>query len=132
MNIELAERVLAHIKAHREAFDMKDGLDINCATRDRIGHYPCGTVACIAGWTVLLADFKNSRTRAIADYICSYNWLDLKNRATQLLGITNLEAQELFYFKSMAQTNRDAIARFESFIESKKKESANLFDDFSP
>lgn len=48
--LELLERVKAHIRAHPEQFDM--------LTFGRVDD-PCGTTACIAGWSVILSGQTN-------------------------------------------------------------------------
>lgn len=51
MNTELGRKVLGHITTHREQFDMTVYGE----------KYPeCGTVACIAGWAMLLSGYQLS------------------------------------------------------------------------
>lgn len=126
MNIELAKKVLEHIKKHREAFDMHDGMTIEPSIIKRSRpNFPCGTVACIAGWTVLLHDFENATETEVADLICSHNWGQIRQRAQKLLEIDNKTVNRLFYveylYLSRREENMLGIARLE-----------NLIDAFSP
>jgi hypothetical protein len=52
LNVELLERVKAHIRAYPETFDM------GAFAR----HMTCGTVACIAGWASFLNNPMNKRS----------------------------------------------------------------------
>lgn len=125
MNIELAQKVLNHIKTHPESFDLHEGMTIDptIGTKYR-PNFPCGTVACIAGWTVLLHDFENETKTKVADFICSQDWSSVQTRAQELLEIDNRTVERLFYLTSIdfsiEENNEIAIARFESFIEQER------------
>lgn len=77
-NAELAYRVLDHIDAHPEQW--RQGI--------YIGEAECGTVACFAGWAVLLSGhepfFENDRGRT-SMCIVEGREMDVSFRAQQLL-----------------------------------------------
>lgn len=90
-NAELAYQVLDHIDAHPEQWNQ--GL--------YIGRRECGTVACFAGWTVLLATHA---VPAYSDDTCSQTGivrvndraLDVSDYAAELLGIGFVDGDYLF------------------------------------
>ncbi|MGL5874029.1 MAG: hypothetical protein ACRC2R_16945 [Xenococcaceae cyanobacterium] len=141
MNIELAEKVLAHIKEHREAFNMSFGVESGYGTH-KIDSYPCGTVACIAGWTILLSYPSNrDGLMSVSDYVDAiehcWDWSEISLHAQKLLEISHMDAIALFtppewdedeFYKTVED---EAIAQFEEFIK-RERESANLIDIFSP
>jgi hypothetical protein len=81
-NAELAYRVLDHIDANPEQWDQQVWIE----RRD-----DCGTAACLAGWTVLLAgdkpDFVLEESEACEVVIGDHDTMQIKERAAQLLGI---------------------------------------------
>lgn len=126
MNIDLAQRVLMHIKAHKEAFDIRIAIEIDPYNNSQVLEFPCGTVACIAGWTILLSEDKIGRSFAIEDIEELENWTWDKKRdvARFLLGIHEYEADELFASVDSfgnERSDEDAIDDFKAFIKSKKE-----------
>ena len=49
MNAELGRKVLDHVTAHRDQFDMMTWGE---------GNEACGTTACLAGWAMLLSGYR--------------------------------------------------------------------------
>lgn len=49
MNTELGRKVLDHVTAHRDQFDMRKWGE---------GNEACGTTACLAGWAMLLSGYS--------------------------------------------------------------------------
>jgi hypothetical protein len=91
-----AYRTLDFIEAHpdkhdqafwiyREAISQPITLDLDLAVTE------CGTTACFAGWTVLLAGQQISARRTAMDRF------GIPERAEGLLGLTIEEADELFW-----------------------------------
>lgn len=146
MNIELAQKVLNHIKTHPESFDMRFAIESGVGFYS-IDPYPYGTTCCIAGWAVLLSvpgdrAFFSAFVRGMEKGV---NWENISFLAQQLLSISKDEAEFLFDFENLS--NEDAIAQFESFIEQERmkdeiienfdraiqeKERANLIDASVP
>lgn len=64
---------------------------------------PCGTAACIAGWTVILARRRGrepfSTTCKRLDRSCEgrHHWLEIEPKARELLGITQEQSSTLFH-----------------------------------
>lgn len=104
-NAELAYRVLDHINAHPEQHDQ--GTWITVGT-------DCGTVACFAGWTCLLAGdmpatplFHHSNEVSRVTVVDDGNEdhahdRTVKYRAAELLGLYSGEWRLLFYTRSDA------------------------------
>lgn len=123
MNIELAERVLAHIKEHRDAFNIAWEIGINDDNEYQVSNYPCGTTCCIAGWTVLLSE-KQPLTEEDIDRLSCMGWETVAREAQELLRISYLEACQLFVSPlelDLEDENEFAITQFEEFIEGKKE-----------
>ncbi|MGL5881381.1 MAG: hypothetical protein ACRC2V_26925 [Xenococcaceae cyanobacterium] len=122
MNIELAQKVLAHIKEHEEAFSM-DYVIADFDIDYTVPNYPCGTVACIAGWTVLLSEKRLISSSEIENDFSQRSWHKVKREAMELLDISNKEATWLFVpvdDDGNELEDDDAIARFETFIEANR------------
>jgi|GEM_PF-3357940 hypothetical protein len=108
-NAELAYRVLDHIDAHPEQHDQ--GTWIKVGT-------DCGTVACFAGWTCLLAGDtpaiplitihnEVSRVTVVEDGNEDHaHDRSVKYRAAELLGLYSGEWRQLFYVGSRAALGR--------------------------
>ena len=86
LNVRLLRKVKRHILAFPKSFNMSEW---GSKTR-KSKSIPCGTVACIAGWTCLL-DKKRAVRMGFAEYERSNNAVDI---APKLLGITD---DRLFY-----------------------------------
>jgi hypothetical protein len=56
---------------------------------------PCGTVGCIAGWTIANADIK--KLRRLKEPVSEMARVRFQNRAQKLLGLTKSQASRLFY-----------------------------------
>ena len=123
MNIELAEKVLEHIKEHREAFNINCFIDIDDYDDYEIFGYPCGTKACIAGWTILLSQNNTPFTEENFKALVNREWELIRSEASMLLDITPDEGENLFVPEACPfADDDDAIARFEEFIKKKIKE----------
>jgi hypothetical protein len=89
LNVKLLRRVKKHILELPNRFIMGDWiekLDPGTVVKDyeaKVTVPACGTVACLAGWTYLLAKGK--------EIDCP------RDEAEELLGITHDEGRELFY-----------------------------------
>lgn len=84
-----AYQVLDHILAHPEQHDQ--GIWMN----------ECGTVACLAGWTCLLAGDQPVCRPLWTDYMAvrvgdTHRLRKIRGRAKELLGIDDLQADYLF------------------------------------
>lgn len=93
-NLQQLQLVRETILAEQEHFwynayfvDLNDSLkfrgDLCFISREDMKH--CGTKACIAGWTLTLNDVQCARSH------------DIKDKAAELLGLTDEEATFLFY-----------------------------------
>lgn len=107
MNVKLLKRVRRHILAEPKRLCMATGLMLKKGnvgnTGIKITKMPsCGTVACIAGWAVLLSqETRKWKVRKIARTLTEKNgreknWTSLSYKAKTLLELTNTEAAELF------------------------------------
>lgn len=118
INVELLNKVKRHILENPRRLNMnyviarKGEKEVQLHPSNFSRRWPsCGTVGCIAGWTVLLKDGMDFAG-------------DAQSRAQELLGITSSQANELFYPEGLLQcraTVKDArtIAKhIDEFIES--------------
>lgn len=112
IHAERAKMVLETIKAHKDRFRYDDYVrtkDISwdeCTLQEAKDH--CGTVACVAGWTLLLCkDPEETLTSA-----CYH----VGGQAKELLNLTDLEAQFLFFIASNQANADDATMRLEWLI----------------
>lgn len=132
MNVQLLERVRDHILAKPRRLAMGRWVQQRSITgptyisdNGRPAKYAeCGTAACIAGWTCVLTE----------NGLNSYN--DIGSRATDLLGLTDLQNYRLFYtgswperyrkayYKATNMTERAKVAarRINAFIKTKGQE----------
>jgi hypothetical protein len=99
-NAELAYKVLDAALAHEGHFDMAAWGDTATGRPASIADLTspnCGTVACLAGWTVAMAGHSVDSGADLYD--ASGNSLGRKadDLAAELLGITEQEAGDLFY-----------------------------------
>lgn len=120
MNTELLTRVRDHIMDNPERFIMsrhasmvEPGLPI-CEQFDRLGESdpggaykftlrpPCGTAACIAGWSHILG-MPNPDAQTTTRML----WSDVQRQASRLLGINTEQAQRLFYLRNWPKELRD-------------------------
>jgi hypothetical protein len=95
MNLDLLARVRAHIAA---------GADVD------MHEWRCGTAACIGGWAVQLAGYAIAdRRRSLADWVSGFrpqvcllgeSRAEVHDAAQTLLGLTDDEAEALFYMSS--------------------------------
>lgn len=104
-NIGLLRRVKEHILTEPRRFTMERWLDENDLEGN---HPPCGTAACIAGWTVLLKDGRQVTSLGIA------------SRAAELLGLGTRDvgdyevftkANSLFFVKNWPKRYKRAYSR---------------------
>lgn len=99
------ERILAVADAIEQEVLVKDAIgfnmsyyredDVSTGRMDKLGH-ACGTVACIAGWTMLLQEGplygKSSEDNDFGD---NYSYI-FHDKAAALFGLTDQQADELF------------------------------------
>lgn len=101
LNVELLERVKAHILEEPKRLAMGTFAERN-------EEAPCGTVACIAGWSLVLEKGARMVTKKLADFGEGYyedHFVYRNNRpiddphehAKKILGLTEEEAMTLFY-----------------------------------
>lgn len=107
-NVQLGRKVLDHVTTHPEQFNMGVWGERG----------PCGTAACLAGWTMLLSGYKLDKLdRFIRPDYTMVGLGDHTQEASDLLGITDEEwaAQDghLFAEKPAEQ----AIAQFRALVE---------------
>jgi hypothetical protein len=91
INVELLRRVKAHILAEPSRFDMGEFIIEGDAARTFAVKFdrpapPCGTIACIAGWAVLLSDDDPPSDAE-----------EIELRANALLGLTPEMGDRLFF-----------------------------------
>lgn len=118
-NIELAERVLKQVTEHPETHEQSEWGRKT----------PCGTTACLAGWTILLAatpvwvDDEGDRsefgqlTLASVHVDAGEHFVD--DVARELLGMDEKTASSIFF-----APNGLAVSRFEEWIEEGKLRAA--------
>lgn len=99
LNVKLLRKVKKHILAEPKRFHMGDWATF-WAKSERKPKYvpPCRTVACIAGWTVLLAKpllWKRFMADNVKD-ICQTS-INPETEAATLLGMSRHEASSMFY-----------------------------------
>lgn len=125
MNVELLQKVKAHILEEPNRFVMGEwiskrhpGAVIRDESADNahIVTPSCGTIGCIAGWTVLLAEGAECRT----DDVC--------RRAAALLGISGTE-QHLFYVDEWNLEDQERWEEAEA-PEERVHIAADVIDDF--
>lgn len=108
MNTELARLVLKQIENDPALFDMREwGIQT-----------PCGTVACIAGHTLLASGYgfapsSGLGSRGFFVHPVSGEAVSPRYEARDLLGLSHDEAGRLFFIYD----NAAAIARFRELIE---------------
>lgn len=120
-NAELAYLTLDVINAHRKQFEMDywfDGRpDASGAFRIGLANLldaaaeTCGTTACYAGWAVALRGYIMSPSGAVFDAQTGAEVSDdVQEFAANLLGISYVDADYLFYVKN--DEIDDAVAEF--------------------
>ena len=80
LNVELLQRVKAHILEEPRRLEMYTWID---AAPEHPDAPPCGAVACIAGWTCILAGDPEP--------------ISTRRRAMDLLGLDFLHSEVLFF-----------------------------------
>jgi hypothetical protein len=98
-NAELAYRVWDKARQHEAHFDMGDwgdSPDGRPVGLDDLTGPACGTTACLAGWTVVLAGYSVDHAARVygAD---GQQVGDAVEMASEMLGINEFQAHELFY-----------------------------------
>jgi len=86
MNRERMMEVADIIEAHPDNFFM----GVYCSSTELSKLSECGSHGCIAGWTVFLYQYKKPVDKFVPGW-------DIHERARWLLGLTNKEAEDLFY-----------------------------------
>ncbi len=61
---------------------------------------PCGTVACIAGWALILSERKPNESFSVVRDRCRKTVIDPQARGATALGITERQSERLFYHTS--------------------------------
>ena len=107
-------RTLAHaIEEAGQAFDMREWLSVDRSDlwnhEDPVGSsHDCGAVACAAGWAVMLFDSAYIyRTPPLGEMP------DIRQRATDLLGLGDLQSRLLFI---ISQEERDIRCRYDDIL----------------
>lgn len=90
MNKQLLRRVRDHILAEPTRLDMN--VMLKAVDTKQNGAPPCGTVGCIAGWTVVL----EAGVKKLPGTAQEYFDLDVWGDAQEFLGLSNDEAGRLF------------------------------------
>lgn len=108
MNIKLLRRVKRHILAEPKRINMYFPVRVGQMGR---GAPPCGTIGCIAGWAVLLAERKGREMpgltwRRILDRreAPDMDWDDFKPIAIRRLKLTAEQAHRLFHVINWPRT----------------------------
>lgn len=116
MNTKLLRQVRAHILDEPRRLRMEHGI----MPQHGKNAPACGTVGCIAGWTVILGNKKPTET--IKDMIARLaiprsetsrrerSWSAVEDMATELLEIVPASAERLFYTWEWPQDLKDAYA----------------------
>lgn len=115
MNTKLLLKVKRHILAEPKRIDM----DIPVSTSEwRHLMPPCGTVGCIAGWTVILANRKGREAPTKTwerfeskEIISDYTWQTVRRHAIRLLRLTDRQATVLFHVPQWPQEFLDAYEK---------------------
>lgn len=81
-------------------FLVAEGDDMICVNIPHENYNSCGTIGCIAGNTVLNEFPKNQRTVANVDKLP----VDVETAARRILGLTNNEANQLFFLVYPTET----------------------------
>lgn len=114
-NEKLYDKMVKHIAEEKERFDMLVPVELaneqgKVVVYDFGNQYtlkpPCGTVACAAGWAVLLGE--PGRIRDKAKKWAKKDWDGVFSKARRLLGITGDEAYKLFHHKNWDYEYRQA------------------------
>lgn len=95
MNVELLLEVKKTILAEPKRLNMRKWLDV---VRSGKGNPSCGTVACIAGWAMVLSSPRRKSFKKTANTVIDeQSFLGMEIDAQEKLGITDSQAQRLFY-----------------------------------
>jgi hypothetical protein len=103
INVELLEKVKAHILEEPRRFNMSLFVFNQGEIEDlpKNERPPCGTMACIAGWAVMLADGPPAIIND--DY-----YLTVEDRAVEVLGLNEEQVGALFYDPAWPEKYADA------------------------
>lgn len=135
MNTRLLRKVAEHIAEEPNRLFMTAGI----VSTDELREFdvtmkpPCGTVGCIAGWSLVVK--RKNKQRAI-NHFSEAGWLGTHAAAKRDLRLSESEAMRLFYLSGWptnlgnafqtAQTPQQrasvTIARIERFIKTRGKE----------
>lgn len=100
MNVELLERVVEAVLAEPKRVDMDHWLRTGHHDKRREGHFPrCGTVGCIAGWSLVHAERRSTRQayRTVANKeLRRYGSCDIEDLAAERLQLTESQSKDLF------------------------------------
>lgn len=105
MNIERALQVMRHIEANKNRLIMELGIVTDADQYQRTSKFlqdrvlpVCNTVACYAGWTVILfCPDLVATMRIVCDRNGDRGWFEIDERAMELLDLTEAQASKLFY-----------------------------------
>lgn len=90
-NIKLLEKVKKHILEEPRRLNMSSGIK-----KVQKRKVPCGTIGCIAGWSVLLSKSLLELTKDL-EIDEEKGWMPIEQDAQELLGISDLQKGNLFY-----------------------------------
>lgn len=105
MNIERLRQVRDKIRNSPRHFNMHQGITLAkfSPMQRPVPTVPvgeafneCGTVACIAGWTVILIE-PEAQVPFSFTLSNELNWMTISERARQILGLTPQQADDLFH-----------------------------------
>ncbi len=107
VNEPLLREVLAFIELHPQQWDQGAWIQTGV----------CGTTACLAGWTVVLADPVVGGLERMFEV--DFTRMDIRGRAQALLGFTDEQVEWLFYYTMNYDEDGNPVGRptFADFCE---------------
>jgi len=114
-----AREVLAFISDNIERWDQCasfNSLDSTLSPSTLFDRYSCGTAACIAGWTVLLAGYQvdaYNRVHLNGNLVTRYGRpAYVREMAQELLGLTDYQANKLFIWCGTLESIKSVIDEY--------------------
>ena len=122
LNIKLLNRIKRHLLAEPQRYNQSGWAEVY--TKESYNDAPsCGTRACIGGWAVFLSvPPKRWKWWMEAD---DWGRVNIQNRARKLLGLTELEAGDLFSptnqrYQIGSKGVKEACKKIDALIESRR------------
>ena len=91
--VDLVEGAQKHMREFPETFDMSLFAGRTAVAPET----PCGSIGCIAGEIVLIADGPRSGKISVGAWIASWNHIDVRDRAEVLLGINSQTGRTIWF-----------------------------------